>query len=161
MDDVEIDLDERSASFDLPKSAYSRESVEIAAHVFASRADVLLAESSKELSLTLRAKRKGLDRAGCEALAGEFVNELLNQEYRRVVGRFNQKITSVVVTQTLLAARGGEKPAEAPEAEKTPEFQAAVEKLMEDARLEISRTMPKKISPQGTPLPPVQEEAGA
>lgn len=153
---LSADPKEREVSFSVPRSMYSRQAVEIAAHVFSKRVDVLLAEDKKAFDLTLRSKRKTADKAELEALGGEFVNELLNQEYRFIVSRFNQKISSLIVTQALLAARGGEdaRPAGVPEAEKTPEFKAKVAALLREAEEEVKRTMPKKLPPQGNPLPP-------
>lgn len=147
---LDIDAAERSVALTLPVSLYSQDAVRIAAHVFSSRADIYHEAGKKEHELTLVAKRP-LDEAALEALGGDFLNELLNQEYRFVVARFNRKIADLIVTQTLLAARGGEK-APAPPAE-TPEFKAQVKKLMAEADAEIRRTMPKKIAPQGQPVP--------
>jgi hypothetical protein len=59
-----------------------------------------------------------------------------------------------------MAARGGETPAAPPAEESTPAFQKLVADLMKNAQAEVARTMPKKIPHQGTPLPPVQEDAG-
>ena len=157
----EIDQDEKTVEFSIPRKIYSREALEIAAQIFAPRAEVYLDESASAFALTLKSKRGEPSKADLETLAGEFLNELLNQDYRFLVGRFNQKISSLVVTQALLAARGGEKPAETPAAERTPEFEAEVARLMDEAREEISRTMPRKIAPQGLPLPPAPEEVGA
>ena len=157
MKTIAIDEAGRSVSFSVPDKLYSEDGLKIAAQIFSARADVYLEEARGRHELTLKAKRRTVDAAGLAALAGEFRNELLNQEYRFLVGRFNQKITSLIVTQTLFAARGGETPPEAPAAEKTPEFQAEVARLMSEADAEIRRTMPKKLPPQGNPLPPAPE----
>lgn len=154
-----VDAQQRSVSFSAPKPLYSKQAVLIAAQIFGPRADVLLAETRLAFQLTLRAKRAAAA-ADLEALGGEFLNELLNQEYRFVVGRLNQKISSLIVTQTLFAARGGENPPGEPAEEKTPEFQREVAELVRRAEEEIARTMPKKIAPQGQPLPPAPEESG-
>lgn len=157
---LETDLEERSVSFDVPKKLYSMDALRITAQVFSSKADVYLDESAKAFELTLKAKRRDAAQPQLEMLAGEFGNELLNQEYRFIVGRFNQKISSLIITQTLMAARGGEKPAGPAAEEQTPEFKAKVAQLMDDAQAEVLRTMPKKIAPQGNPLPPVKEDSG-
>jgi hypothetical protein len=117
-----------------------------------------VSEDSKEYDIVLTAKRKGSAELLTQ-LAGTFLNELLNQEYRFVVGRFNQKISGLIVTRALLAARGGEKPMETPAEEKTPEFARETERLMREAEAEMLRTMPKKLPPQGLPLPPEAEHA--
>lgn len=156
-----IDQKDRSVSFALPRAVYSREGIEIAAQVFSNRTEVLLGEDDDGFELTLRSKRKTPQSCELEALGGEFLNELLNQEYRMVVGKFNRKISSLIVTQALFSARGGETPAAKPAGEDTPEFKKQVSELLKQAREEIRKTMPKKLPPQGTPLPPQREEAGA
>ena len=155
----EIDVDERTVSFELPKAVYSKDSLSIAAQVLGKRADVLLSQSAKNFELTLKAVRKNLDETQLRDLAGEFANEMLNQEYRLFVSRFNSKISNLIVTQTLFCARGGEKPPGTPPEEQTPQFKAEVKKLMAEADEEIKRTMPPKIAPQGNPIPPEKEDA--
>src|SRR6185369_14749388 len=100
-------LEDKSVSLELPCAMYARQSIEIAAQVFSARADVLLGEDDETFELTLRAKKKTVQNCDLEALGGEFLNELLNQEYRMVVGNFNRKVSSLIVTQALFSARGG------------------------------------------------------
>lgn len=142
----------------LSKKAYSMDALRIAAQVLSSKVDVYLDEDKSSYDVTLEPKRKDADKA---ALEGEFRNELLNQEYRFVVGAFNRKIASLITTQALMAARGGENPPPAlPPEEQTPEFKAKVAELMKAAEDEIKRTMPKKLPHQGQPIPPLKEDAG-
>ena len=149
---IEIDRAERSVSLAAPRKTYSDDAVRIAAHVFSNRAEVYHRVSRSAHELTLVAKRRDADESSLEALGGEFLNELLNQEYRFVVARFNRKIADVIAAQTLMSARGGEKRA-APEPDSA-EFKAETRKLMAAAEEEIRRTMPKKIAPQGPLYPP-------
>lgn len=158
--ELDIDVKERSVSFDAPKKIYTMDAVRIAAQVLSPKLDVYLDESKSAYEITLKAKRKDAGAEQLSALAGEFGNELLNQEYRFIVGRFNAKISGLIITQALMAARGGEKGPEVPPEEKTPEFQAKVAELVKNAEAEMRRTMPKKISDQGQVLPPVKEDAG-
>lgn len=155
---LKTDVGERTVGFEVPRSMYSREGLDIANQIFSPRAEIYLEESAKTLGLTLKSKRKASTPEELERLGGEFLNELLNQEYRFVVGRFNQKISGLIVTQALFSARGGEEPPKPPVEEQTPEFKEAVVKMMRDAAEEIKRTMPKKLPPQGNPLPPAKEE---
>ena len=155
----DIDEAERSVSFEVAKKVYSRDGLDIAVQVFGSKAEVYLDETPKSFGLTLQAKKKTAGAADLERLAGEFLVELLNQEYRFVVGRFNSKISSLIVTQALFCARGGETPPAPCAEEQTPEFKAETARLMKTAQDEIKRTMPKKLPPQGNPLPPAKEEA--
>lgn len=157
---LDIDAKEREVSFEVPKKIYTMDAVRIAAQVLSSKLDVYLDESKSAFEVTLKAKRKDAGAEQLSALAGEFGNELLNQEYRFVVSRFNSKISGLIVTQTLMAARGGETPPEAPAGENTPEFKKLVAELVKNAEAEVRRTMPKKISDQGNPLPPVKGDAG-
>jgi His-Xaa-Ser system protein HxsD len=157
---LDTDVKERSVSFDVPKKIYSMDALRIAAQILAPKIDVYLDESKTDYEVTLKAKRRDAGEAQLAALAGEFGNELLNQEYRFVVGRFNAKISSLIITQTLMAARGGEAPAAPPAEESTPAFKKLVAELVKNAEAEVARTMPKKISDQGNPLPPVKEDAG-
>lgn len=144
----------------LAKKIYSKDALLIAAQVLSSKVNVYLEESKSDFTVTIEAKRRDAGKEQLEALAGEFGNELLNQEYRFLVGRFNSKISSLIVTQTLMAARGGETPAAPPAAEQSAEFKALVAELVKNAEAEVARTMPRKIADQGTVLPPVKEDAG-
>lgn len=155
---LDTDVKERSVSFDIPKKIYSMDALRIAAQILSPKIDVYLDESKSAFEVTLKAKRRDAGKEQLEALAGEFGNELLNQEYRFLVGRFNSKISSLIVTQTLMAARGGETPAAAPAGESTPEFQKLVADLVKNAEAEVARTMPRKIADQGTVLPPAKEQ---
>ena len=143
---------ERSVALSAPRKTYGDDAVRIAAHVFSNRAEVYYAATKSAHELTVVAKRRDVDEASLEALGGEFLNELLNQEYRFVVARFNRKVADLIAAQTLLSARGGEKPAK-PKPD-SPELKAETRKLMAAAEEEIRRTMPKKIAPQGPLYPP-------
>lgn len=149
---MSIDRAERTVSFSVSKKLYSDDAVRIAAHVFSNRAEIYHEASKTAHVLTLEAKRRDLDEKALSALGGEFVNELLNQEYRFVVARFNRKVADVIAAQTLLSARGGENPA-AP-APDSAELKAETARLMAEANAEIKKTMPKKLAPQGPLYPP-------
>ena len=157
---LETDVKERQVSFEVPKKIYTMDALRIAAQILAPKIDVYLDESKTDYEVTLQAKRRDAGEAQLTALAGEFGNELLNQEYRFIVGRFNAKISSLIVTQALMAARGGETPAGLPVEEQMPEFKAKIAALVKNAEAEVARTMPKKIADQGNPLPPAKEDAG-
>ncbi len=157
----EADPGKGAVTLEAPKSMYSLEGVRIAAAVFEGRAEASVSEDAKLWEIALVSRRKGLGAAELESLGGEFLNELLNQEYRFVVGRFNRKISDLIATQALLAARGGENPPDPPSGEKTPQFQEEVSRMVREAQDEVRRTMPKRIPPQGLPIPPQNGGAGA
>ena len=152
-----IDVKAREATVTLPSSVYSDEGLRITAAVFEARCEVYHEPVKGGFTLTLAARRKDLDAKALEALAGEFLNELLNQEYRFVVSRFNRRVADLVVTQALLSARGGETPPAAPAGESAPAFKDEVARLMAEASAEIKKTMPKRLPPQGGPILPVVE----
>ena len=141
------------AVLELPKAVYDRSAAEVAATVLAARAEAFLEPDGSDLRITLKPLRAATNQ-DLERLAGEFLNEMLNQQYRAVVSRFNAKATQSVVTQALYAARP--RPARR-DPERDPKYAAEVAALMRDAEKEIRDTMPKKIAPQGAPIPP---EAG-
>lgn len=149
---LKTDARARRAELTLAPKLYSDEALRIAAAVFDGRAEVYLEDGRAARVVTLEAKRKDLDAAGLEALAGDFLNELLNQEYRFLVSRFNRKIADLISAQTLLSARGGEKAPAAAAGEDAPEFKEKVARLLVETEAEIARTMPRKLPPQGLPL---------
>jgi His-Xaa-Ser system protein HxsD len=157
MSDLVIDAAEGSVSFEIATAAYTEQSVQIAAHIFENRAEVMAGSDSDSIDVTLQAKGK-LDAEGLRALGGEFLNELLNQEYRVLVTDFNKKVTGLIITQALFSARGGEVPPEQAD-ETTPEFKKDVEKMLAEAREDIAKTMPKKIADRGIPMTLPKEEA--
>ncbi|MDE2491690.1 MAG: hypothetical protein KGM24_12660 [Elusimicrobia bacterium] len=154
---ISVDPSERSVTVTVSPKAYSDDAVRIAAAVFGAKAEVYDEGGRSARALTLVAKR-ALDARALEALGGDFLNELLNQEYRFLVARFNRAIADRIATQTLLAARGGETPP-APPAD-TPELKAETERLLAEAAEEIRRTMPKRLPPQGAPIRAPKEADG-
>lgn len=142
-----------TVSFKAARPFYSKQSVAIAAHVFESKARVSLSENAKSFEVALKSKRNRTTAAELEALAGEFFNEMLNQEYRLVVGDSNKKIADLIVTQALYCAGGAGEGVKPRAHESAPEFKAAVDRLMKDARAEILATMPPKIPRKGEIFP--------
>jgi His-Xaa-Ser system protein HxsD len=144
--ELTVDVEGRSVSFTVPKALYSMDALRIAAHILDRKAEVGAQASGKAYEIELTAKSKKAGRSELETLAGEFLNELLNQEYRFLVSRFNEKLSNLIVTQALFAARGGEHPPTPSAAEQAPEFKAQVAAMLARAEDEIERTMPKRVS---------------
>jgi len=85
-------------TLEFPKQIYSAEAVKLAAYVFAGRVDVGLADCPGGV----RAELPAADRAA----AGEFANEVLNQQCRLDLAVLNGKISGAIVTKALLSSLG-------------------------------------------------------
>ncbi|MFH1723461.1 MAG: hypothetical protein ABII00_02450 [Elusimicrobiota bacterium] len=135
------------------KRVYSEEALKLAANVFSRRAQAEFAEAENGWEVTLlprsrRASKGGRVRrppgvdagprarglAELKALEGEFLNELLSQEYRVLVSGFNKRIAGVLVTQALFSARGGENPPKPPK--ESAAFKKEAAKLLREAKEE-------------------------
>ena len=85
---------------------YSREAVLQAAGVFARRADFFVEDESRtSLALSVRA-RAALSPEESRRLAGEFLNEALNQDLRLEVVKSRQDLLRLLTAQVLGAAAG-------------------------------------------------------
>ena len=82
------------------KSIYCAEAVKLAAYVFADRADITLLSRPGGVEAEIHCG------ADDRTLAGEFANEVLNQQCRLDLGPKNRKISSMIVTRALLSAAG-------------------------------------------------------
>jgi len=77
---------------------YSAEAVKLAAFVFSDRADIKIRRIKDSLAVAIR---------GGGQAAGEFMNEVLNQQCRIDLAKKNSKIAGIIVTKALLSAAGG------------------------------------------------------
>ena len=147
---LDCDAKKKEVRFTVSPAIYGEDVLRLAAHVFERSAEAYAEKTRGGVEVTLSAKAK-TDADGLEKLGREFLNELLNQRYRRIVGEANKELAALLVTQALFSARGGEnRPAPAP---LTPEQEKEAARLMAEAQAEIDRTMPKRIAPQGRPIP--------
>ncbi len=121
----------KGVTLSLDKAVYSAEALELASFVFADRAEVTAAGSAKGWKVTLKPLGKVVD---AEAVAGDFVNELLNAECRFLVSGVNKTLAALQTTQALFAARGGEDPLAAPAEDAV--FRKETKALMDAARKE-------------------------
>ena len=135
----------RWISVAVPRGVYGDESVRVAALVFSTRAKIVRRAAAGARKFSLHAPSPPMPGVP-QDLAGEFMNELLNQEYRSIVARFNRRAADFVATQALLAARGGEKPVSA-QAD-PPELAPILAALLETAREQLRKTTPKGASPE-------------
>jgi His-Xaa-Ser system protein HxsD len=83
----------------LDAGIYSGEAVKLAAFVFSERADIRIAPGKGVISVSIKAG--DADRA-----AGEFLNEVLNQQCRIDLAKKNSKIAGIIITKALLSAAG-------------------------------------------------------
>ncbi len=83
----------------LDNGIYSAEAVKLAAYVFSGRVDVKVryGKSASEVMLSQDIP---------EAAAGEFMNEVLNQQCRIDLAKKNSRIAGIIVTKALLSAAG-------------------------------------------------------
>ena len=78
---------------------YSGEAVKLAAFVFSERADIRIAPGKGGLTVSVKAENAG-------RVAGEFLNEVLNQQCRIDLAKKNSKIAGIIATKALLSAAG-------------------------------------------------------
>jgi His-Xaa-Ser system protein HxsD len=83
----------------LDAGIYSGEAVKLAAFVFSDKADIRIAPGKGILKVSIKA-----DDAG--RAAGDFLNEVLNQQCRIDLAKKNSKIAGIIVTKALLSAAG-------------------------------------------------------
>ena len=83
----------------LDSGIYSGEAVKLAAFVFSERADIRTVLKGGVINVSVKAGN-----AGCAA--GEFLNEVLNQQCRIDLAKKNSKIAGIIVTKALLSAAG-------------------------------------------------------
>ena len=82
-----------------PSEIYSAEAVELAAYIY-----------EDKLEFSLENKDKGTEvvfKSAGENEAGEFANEVLNQQCRIDLSALTSEITSLIVSKALLSAMGG------------------------------------------------------
>jgi His-Xaa-Ser system protein HxsD len=122
------------AAISLDKRLYRREAVTLAAAVFAQRAEFFVEkEDAKSLRISLAAKNQ-VSPGELRGLAGEFLNEALNQDLRLDLAKQNSRILELLTAQALISAGGAEKiPLEA-KAEKN--LQAEAGRYMAEAKLD-------------------------
>ena len=83
----------------LDAGIYSGEAVKLAAFVFSDKADIRIAAGKGVLKVSVKAENAG-------RAAGDFMNEVLNQQCRIDLAKKNSKIAGIIVTKALLSAAG-------------------------------------------------------
>lgn len=140
-----IHLKGREAVIGLDKGLYRREAVTLAAAAFSSKAEFFVEREDETALVVALQVREEASRRELEALAGEFLNEALNQELRLDLAKENSRIIELLTAQALYAARGAEPSAPDEEAER--EIQRKAERFMAEAGAQEDRAA------QGTPQP--------
>ena len=82
------------------KEIYGEEAVKLAAAVFGGRTQLRVSKAAGGVNVEI---------SGGENAAGEFSNEVLNQQCRIDLGLKNSRIASLIATKALLSAAGVEK----------------------------------------------------
>lgn len=104
-----VDARQNRIEWTIGLTTYPMDAVYGACYVFIDRCYVWLDKADeKRLQVVLRGKET-LDRAALEALAGEFMNELLHQVLRLRLARRTGKVREMIIGRALYAA---ESPAE-------------------------------------------------
>jgi len=103
----EIDTEAGDATLSVQNSLYSKQAIEGAAHALSDRADVYVDDESEpeETIITLELKNGPKDEASIKEVAGDFLNEMLNQTIGKQQLADNAKLTQYIVTKALMAAR--------------------------------------------------------
>lgn len=132
------DLKNKEIGFVVDTRLYDQESLKQAAAVWLKQCAVFVQEGpGNKIHMTLALKKSGpATREEMTRMANEFLNELLNQEYRQIVCRFNKKIAHLIVTQALFSASQPplQDTAEALEPQVAADRAAEVEALLSRAR---------------------------
>jgi len=143
-------------SFSIQKKLYALELVQGAAYVLTDRAVDYVEEAKGRYELTLKAKDKAdATRERLEALAGEFVNELLNHALRQKLLANNRSIMEHIISRAMVSARRDPadpaQPPAAAEQELNAEQRAEIDKLIAEAEAEIAarRKATAKPDPRG------------
>lgn len=106
-----LDVEAGTMTLALDPGLYPIDVIYGAAYVLIDRCYVLLDRAQGEKGkggrylVHLRGKSP-LDKAGLEAISGEFGNELLSQALRRKINRANAKVIEEIVTQAIAGAAG-------------------------------------------------------
>ncbi|MBI4802327.1 MAG: hypothetical protein HY796_07360 [Elusimicrobia bacterium] len=93
------DINEGTKKMILDPGVYCAEAVRLAAFVFSDRAAIRVVPRG-------RASTAVISGPDAERLAGEFMNEVLNQQCRLDLAKKNSKIAGIIVTKALLSAAG-------------------------------------------------------
>ena len=83
------------------KGIYAPEAVKLAAYVFSGRAGIKLYFSARGTEAEVSGGGRDC------AAAGEFANEVLNQQCRLDLAAKNGKMAGIIIARTLLSASGG------------------------------------------------------
>jgi len=83
----------------LDSGIYSGEAVKLAAFVFSDRADIRISPGKGVVKVSVSAEH-------AVRAAGDFLNEVLNQQCRIDLAKKNSKIAGIIVTKALLSAAG-------------------------------------------------------
>lgn len=103
MNEPIVELGERRVRFEVSEELYDLDVIMGAAWLFLDRCYAWLDRpGDRRVEVVLKARGE-IDTAGLEALAGEFVNELLNQAVRKHVGEANARLREFIMAKAFFA----------------------------------------------------------
>lgn len=127
--------------FPVQKKLYPLEVVQGAAYLLTDRAVAYVEDKRGAWELTLRAKAKA-SAAELEALAGDFLNELLNQVLRQRLLAANRSVMEHVIARAVVSARRDPadpaQPPAAAEDQLSAEQRSEIDRLIAEAEAEIA-----------------------
>lgn len=132
-------VDEKAGeiSLSLSTKVYRREAVLMAARGLAGRTECFEEKAAKaRLGIVLKPK-EALPRDGMDALAGDFLREVLNQECRLDTAKRNGAVQRLLITQALYSARKA--------AEEAAPVKGAKKAAKDAARMVAGGDRPKKV----------------
>lgn len=107
VDGLAFELAERRVRFVVDESIYDLDAIMGAAYLFVDRCYCWLDRAGdKAVLVVLRTRQGAPSEEELSALAGEFVNEVLNQALRRRVNASNGKIREYIMARALFSADG-------------------------------------------------------
>jgi len=122
----------REAEILIDLELYSEEAIKLAAPVFSAKAEFFVDEDpSGRLKIVLQAK-KGVPFQDLRRIAGEFLNEALNQDLRLGLLQRNSRILQLLTAQALAAAKAPEQGPDDAGVEKS--LASEAERLMTEER---------------------------
>ena len=86
-------------TFILDEDIYSKEAIALAVYIYSDRIDIEYKKKSGKIEVKFK-----VDETDNGNMAGDFINEILNQQCRIDLTKKNSKVSQIIVTKALLSA---------------------------------------------------------